>query len=175
MGRKAIYATLTKYQPYIDIIRRDLQIEHINVEVLFVRKVGNTAGYARWNGNNAFIQGTISVGNDRLHSDTLNTLMHEFQHIKDYSTGKLKDVWVQIGTYKNGIKRFGWRVEYDGVLYKQIPNHRSTINQYRTQPWELAAQNYAKQKSRLFPNNQLPVYARIFVASTSDGVKWYKG
>ncbi len=172
MGRKAKYATLTKYQPYIDIIMRDLQIEHLNIEVLFVRKFGRTAGYAKWHSHSDFINGTVSMDNQANHASILRTLMHEFKHIQDRSTGKLKDVWVEVT--KRGVKKSIWVVAYDNVPYPNFHSDRKHYNRYLNFPWEKAARDYADGVTRLFPGNQLPT-TRKLIATTSDGVKWYKG
>jgi hypothetical protein len=87
MGRKAKYATLTKYQSYIDTIRRDLNLpDTLYVEVKFVI-LKRKGGYAQYYSKT---YGKIECVKNAQHQWTVECLLHEFRHIWQSYTGKLQ-------------------------------------------------------------------------------------
>ncbi len=164
MGRKPKYATLAKYQPFIDIIREDLGItEKDGILLEFkIKKYTGIAGDSILYGSTGdqFRFGVIRLKNSSTHEWTLEALLHELRHIWQYKVGKLVD-----HTAKYTI--------WEGKEYK---NHtpRSNHNGYMNLPWEIDARDYEKEVKRLFPNYKLPVKQTRKLVGKHGGVTLYK-
>lgn len=180
MGRRAKYATTEKYQPYFDIIRKDLNIpDDFRCHLEFKRMVGETAGYASYRPN-SFYGSSVVLTNHFSHKWTIEAIMHELKHIQQFISGRLKHT-TYVAMNKDGSVRKNAKpiagYLWDNKMYRpdQASKNPEIRDRYLNQPWEIEARAYEKEIKRLFPNNQLPIYARILVATTSDGVRWYKG
>lgn len=151
------YATLKKYQPYIDMIRRDLGIpDSYFVDVRFT-KLFTKGGYARTH--------SIVIDKTGGHYWTVQALMHEFRHIWQRHTQRYVDIWRNEKQY----------VLWDGGEYQfyniALAKRAGDNTLYLDRPWEIDARAYEKEIERLFPNGQLK---RTFVGLSSDGTKLYK-
>lgn len=141
MGRRAKYATLSKYRPYIDIIRRDLNIpDNVIVKVTFnpLRRIGGSAWYDG-------VTYRIRISKFSNHSYVIISLMHEFRHIYQRITGKY-------------VAKSEKDVLWNNTPYKlqNVSKNKKKHQQYLNSPWEIDARNYQDQALRLFPNYQLP-------------------
>lgn len=157
MSRAAKYATLNKYQPYIDIIRRDLNIpDDVVVKVTFnpLRRIGGSAGHDG-------VTYRIRISKFSSHSYVIISLMHEFRHIYQRVTGKY-------------VPKNGKDVLWNNIPYKlqNVSKNKKKHNKYLNSPWEVDARNYQYQVSRLFPNYQLPD-TRVYVGSIGKST-YYK-
>lgn len=159
------HATITKYQSYIDIIRKDLGLPdslHIDVEFGTWKNKGGDATY--WNHRHA----RIRIDKTGDHKWVIEAILHELRHIWQYHTKLLSSVLVkedrafvgEIGKttfYKvSQFSYFEWMQEWKGKLYPSYskatarthPNHKKYMNS----PWEIDARDYEKEIYRLFPN-----------------------
>lgn len=164
MGRKPIYATLRTYQPYIDAIRKDLNIPdnyYVNVRFTILR---NKGGYASEN----------EVVIDKRYSKewTIEALMHEFRHIQQRVSGRYVSTYVKTkhGRYKYVILWDGVEYEYYNIV---LARRKGNIKLYYDRPWEIDARVYEKEIDRLFPNLEIPS-PRVYVGTTKSGTKFYK-
>jgi len=157
MGRRAKYATLTKYQPYIDIIRKDLGIP----ERLYVKF---TFGKYTYHGGDSILYGElygeVRVDKRGIHQDTLKALMHEYRHIWQFYTGKLKHVKGRTWLW-NGQKHRDASIRYEYDDYMKLP-------------WEIDARLYEQQITRLFPNYGLPIITRRILIAETKTMKLYR-
>lgn len=169
------YATFRKYQPFIEVIRRDLNIP-ADLEILITfrpftgRAVG---GFARMDGNRAIIQ----LNNRASHSWTVGALMHELKHVQQYVQNRLMWEWVPAERTKTGRKARNtgkWMQKWEGKLYNHYGASRNAQKnaKYQNQPWEVEAYTYENDKYRLFPG--LQVQTRTLVGTSRDGTKFYK-
>lgn len=168
------YATLRKYKPYIDAIRRDLNIPaDLQVIVKFRPFRGQAGGFARWQGDHA----EIELNNLNSHSWTVGALMHEFKHVQQYASGRLMWQWVPAKATKTGRKAKNtgmWMQNWQGTLIKPYGASRNAAKnaKYRNLPWEVEAYDYETEKYRLFPG--LMIITRIHIGTTTYGTKFYK-
>lgn len=169
MGRTTKYATLRQYQPYIDVIRKDLKIpKKASILIWFtninVRRTGDAIYFPIYN------YGEMHISKFQSHTDTLLILLHEFRHIWQYATGILKDVNVTIKG--KDVNHCYWR--HDGILYRDYSRISSKYrSEYLASPWEVDAYNYEKKLFKLFPDGELPVDTHKLVGAVS-GVKFFK-
>jgi hypothetical protein len=163
MGRKAIYATQRRYQPYIDIIRRDLSLpDTLYIDFTFYpyKLKGGSAYYVRENYAEVCIQSNAS------HHWTISALMHELKHVEQMYNGRLKIFLNNDGT--DWITTW-FDVEmpwYDTTAKLKNPEIR---DKYRNSPWEVEASAYEEQIERLFPNDR---YAKLVASSKT--IRMYK-
>jgi hypothetical protein len=170
MGRRAKYATLRKYQPYIDVIRKDLGIpDDAHIEVMFVAWRSSTRGDAIYYPGSKY--GEIHVSKFYSHAETLRILLHELRHVWQYYSGMF------IKTHK--LLSWGKKTRYvsigiwDGKEYEDYSGKANKyFNKYRSSPWEVDAREYEKELYRLFPGCKLPSN-RILVAETKT-MKLYR-
>ncbi len=173
MGRKAKYATLAKYQPYIDIIRKDLGIpDDLQITFKFRPFRGATGGYANWP------QRHIELSNLGNHEWTVQSLMHEYKHIQQYYQGRLDWTWIPEKHHRSGrrVANTGkWMQLWNGKLMTPYgaSNNPQINRRYRNLPWEKEAYTYQDQMQRLFPNGELPS-KRTLIGTASDGTAFYK-
>jgi hypothetical protein len=170
------YATLKKYQPYIDVIMEDLGLNDKNVFIEWEFKLWHSMGgdailYTpisstgiRW--------GKIRISNDARHIDTLQTIMHELKHIQQYLLDKLRPSYTKTVETKRGYT-YKWFTIWMGEEYPFYNTSRNAeLNaKYRNQPWEIEAYEYQKEVSRLFPDGKLP--QKKLIGSVGK-VKFYK-
>lgn len=149
------YATQRKYQPYIDIIMKDLGL-YGKVDITFVfRSYKTFGGDAMY--NKVFKTGVIRIDNAAEHQYVLETLMHEIRHIWQVYTGiRTGHFWSQ---YTNANGEFEELDCWKGKIYK-VYNHavqrqHKEHKLYMNSPWEIDANRYEKKRSKLFPNNNL--------------------
>lgn len=187
MSRKARYATITKYRPYIKVIMDDLGLtDKVEIDFIFgtwKRKGGDAKLYdgkpSKYDGK---YQGRVRIDKYGNHAWILEALMHELKHIQQYVTGRLS--WNV--TWKTEVSKRGKYTsvpyrKWDGKLtrqYKLMPNKSGNPNpEYLNNPWEIDARDYEQESNRLrlFPNNELPKAKteRILVGKVG-GVTFYK-
>lgn len=172
MSRKAKYATLTKYQPYIDIIRKDLGLPDDLIITIKFRPFRGRAvgGYANWPNRH------IELNNQSTHEWTISALMHEFKHIQQYYTGKLDWIWITAEYTKAGckVRNTGkWMQLWKGQLMTPLgASVNPQLNaRYRQLPWEREAYAYQDEIRRLFP--RLTVSKKL-IGISRYGTKFYR-
>lgn len=148
-----IYTSIPEYEPYVDIIRRDLHIpDNIKIRVKFRKWDGYTAGKA-WL-YKVYQLADISIERCREHTWLVQKLMHELLHIAQMHQDKLTYEWVD-SSFKNGKpKRGKWVIKWNGIIYPYIPVTQRAA--YDAQPWEVEAIEYENAYERLFPGALLP-------------------
>lgn len=167
------YATLTQYQPYIDVIRRDLSLpDDLVVNFTFTTFTGAYGGYTNWRGTYANVKLSKHSGKDW----TLRALMHEFMHVQQYYNGRLGWVFVPAEYHKSGrlVKNTNkWMQSWYGKLYNALgaSNNLMRNTKYMNQPWELEAVEYQNTIDKLFPDLTMP---KTYLGEASDGTKFYK-
>lgn len=176
------YATLRKYQPYIDVIMDDLGLTG-KVEIDFVfGSWRSKGGDARMYNcglpqiENGLPRGLVRVDKCCSRLLTLEILMHELKHIQQYISGRLSInvVWEHVITKRGALKSVPYRM-WDGVktqhhklsMSKGYPN-----SEYLNLPWEQDARTYEKEVTRLFPNYKLPQKRKLI--GVVGKVKFYK-
>lgn len=155
MGRKPKYATLSVYQPYIDIICKDLGIPSLKqlcIVVKFNNKYVYQTGEAYY--DKQFNHGYIEVYKKASKAETLRILLHELKHIQQYYTGKLK-----LGKGYTDL----WE---DQPIISFKKRDMDT-------PWEIEAFSYEDELYRLFPGLKLPDM-REYIGSNNHGSKFYR-
>lgn len=172
MGRKPKYATLSVYQPYIDIMCDDLalpSLDKLNVQVVFnhqhVYRTGSAVYYPTTN------YGELYVYKKGSKTETLKTLAHELKHIQQFYYRRLVYHNTKIGNKK-------YNVLFDGIpgkIYKGGLTNKQ-YNEYKNSPWEVEARAYEEQAiTRLFPYGDLPMLPiRRFYIGTIGTTDFYK-
>ena len=177
MGRKPKYATLSKYQPYIDIIMDELGLTgKVKLEWVFGSwaTMGGDAILYTPISNAGVRWGLVRINKTATHNYILQTIMHELKHIQQYFLNKLSPSYtVRIITNRGSVKHV-WKtkwmdVEYD--FYTTSKNPQMTLK-YMSQPWEIEAYAYQTTVKRLFPNNKLPDSKKYI--GRIDNIKFYK-
>jgi len=158
MGRRAKYATLNKYRPYIDIIRRDLNIPDAFFIQWQFKNVKRVMGESFWYGDSA----RIVISNNMSHRETLKTIAHELRHTHQRITERL--------VHKKGNIEI-----WDGKEYiKYSSTRKKEYSAYTQLPWELDACNYEEQVLHLFPKYKLPIISRREYIGNIGNSKYYK-
>jgi len=135
------YATLKQYQPYIDVIRKDLKIpDNVYVEVKFAALRSSRDGDCTYHHSRYMV---VRVSKFLLHTEVLDTLMHEFRHV--YQRVNKLLVFVKRGKELWNNKEF---IQYSA---------RKNWNGYYNAPWEVDARLYGEYNKILFPGGKLPV------------------
>lgn len=160
MGRTTIYATLRQYQPYIDVIRKELNIpDNVPVDVKFndmnkKQVIDRASGYASMKDGVYIIRVSKHFG----HVSTLQFLMHEFKHIQQQITRRL--------AYVGGFKWLG---------KPAVIHHPSEdFGLYRQSPWEVEAYDYQDTIYAVFPSGRLPEPRKYIGSANNGSVKFYK-
>jgi len=150
------YATLTKYQPYIDVIRKDLKIpDDVYVEVKFANLRGSKEGDCTYY-HKRYLE--VRVSKFLSHKNILGVLMHEFRHVYQRINNQL--VFVKRGKELWNNKEFA---QYSA---------RKNWNGYYNAPWEVDARFYEDYHTALFPNGELPPQRKLI--GVVGRVKFYK-
>jgi hypothetical protein len=171
------YATLTKYQPYIDVIMNDLGLTgkvHIDWNFGKWRSYGGSAVLYTVVYPDGLRHGDVQIDNGGEHAWTLTTLMHELKHIQQYYMDRLTPSKCTMKLNKRGTKYIRtWSTVWEGIEQPIYGCSRSAKlnNKYLSQPWEVEAYDYQKEVARLFPNNKLQERKLIGVVGR---VKFYK-
>jgi len=172
------YATLKKYQPYIDVIMEDLGLDSKNVFLEWEFKKWSSMGGdailytpisatgVRW--------GTVRISHEALHNDILQTIMHELKHIQQYLLHRLEPTYTKLVKTNRGNNKYVWYTEWMGkeYLFHSTSKNPKLNNKYKSQPWEAEAYAYQTEVDRLFPNGKLPP-AKKYVGSVGH-IKFYK-
>lgn len=144
MGRKPKYANLKTYQPYIDIMLRDLNLADkvvLNISFIAIRSLnGDSILYNTTNNENKRY-GEVRISKFLNHADALFTIAHELRHIQQYQTNRLSDFDLNIAIW-------------DGVGYRVGNSRKKSEHQvYEDSPWEVDARLYELEVLRLFPKD----------------------
>lgn len=167
------YATLRQYQPYIDVIRKDLGIpDTMIIDFQFVT----------WNGPRMDVRdGDATYYHDKYSririrktlskNKIISVLMHELRHIWQHINGKMQRIY-KVKTIKNRETTVTMKL-WDGVEYMDYSNKtRTHYNKYFQSPWEIDAREYALHQFKLFPGSKLPETRKL--VGVVGKIKFYK-
>ena len=168
------YATLRKYQPYIDEILKDLDLYgKVNLNIKF-------GSYANMSGdmlyNKAFNLATIRVDRESSHHFTLLIFMHELRHVWQEWTGIASSPYSKQVIGKRGAIHYEWFTLWNGVEYKSYSHAVKRTHKdhklYLSSPWEIDAVEYEKKVDKLFPNDNPPAAKKLI--GVVGKIKFYK-
>lgn len=178
MGRKAKYATLSKYQPFIDVILKDLDlIGKVEIEFVFGswKKKGGDAWTAKEPLANGKYFSRVRIDKHASHVKTLSTIMHELRHVwqrvtETMSYGHYKNYTNNRGRFTSKFCRYWMGEEYEHVpLHYDVKGYQKYLNL----PWEVDARTYAEKHEQLFPDGKIKQETKKLVGSVGK-VKFYK-
>lgn len=163
MGRKAKYATVAKYQPYLDHARKFFKIpEDVFIELRFAF-FKHKGGHARYYNMRYF---EIALVKDGTHSWILQAILHELKHVEQRVTGR----YVSIGR----LDKIKWEgEEYGFYTLTRNKNKKNNRKNYFESPWEIEAREAEEMATIVFPNDSLPT-EKVIVGKVG-GVTFYKG
>lgn len=179
MGRKAKYATYTKYEPYIKIMMRELGLEGkvaLTWRFRYWKRKGGSAILHELRNSDGLRMGTVDISNRNPHMFILATILHELQHVKDMFEERLK-LGFRIEEKTSRGSKWYPAAKWDGVLYRFHRLARKTERaDYYNDPWEKEAYTMGTEENvlKLFPNGALPSAHQFIGQMKHSNIKLYR-
>lgn len=179
MSRKAKYATYSQYEPYINVVMKELGLTgKVKLEWRFrhwKRKGGSAILYKHTLADGTR-SGIVDISNRNGHAFTLTTILHELRHIQQMLLGRLELGFSKTEKTKRGKIKTILMAKWDGELmvFHRLTRKAETA-EYYTDPWEVDAYAYGTdaESAKLFPKGKLQHNYRTFVGTIGNS-KYYK-
>ncbi len=173
------YATLKKYQPYIDAVMRDLKLEGkvvINWVFGSWKTFGGDAELYDTVFSNGMRYGQVRVDKTATHEYILMTIMHELKHIQQYVLGKLTRSYIVQHRTRTGRIVGKWKAKWMGKEYDFFGTSKNPKldARYKAQPWEVEAYAYQSLSTKLFPNGKVLAQPKRKLVGVVGTVKFFK-